>query len=122
MTNKELILKFYEEVFNNWDLSKIDLYMHDDYKQHNANVENGKGGFIKFCEMFLSLKPHMEIYHILSDDDIVCVFFKCTLGSNGMINKVFDMYRIKDGKLAEHWDCVEHDIGNIVPVHANGLF
>lgn len=122
MTNKELILKFYDEVFNNWDVSNIDQYMRDDYKQHNPNAEDGKEGFLKFCEKFFSLKPHMDIYHVLCDGDKVCVFFKCTMGANGIVNKVFDMYRIEDGKLAEHWDCVEHDIGNIIPLHKNGLF
>lgn len=116
------MLKFYDEVFKKWDLSNIDLCMHEGYTQHNKNVESAKSGFIKFCDKFLSLKPHMEIYHILSEGDKVCVFFKCTLGSNAVVNKVFDMYRIKDGKLAEHWDCVERDVGNIVPVHKNGLF
>ena len=34
----------------------------------------------------------------------------------------FDMYRIEDGKLAEHWDCVMHDIGAMECVHENGQF
>lgn len=122
MSNKELIIKFYDEVFNNWDTSNIDLYMKDDYKQHNAKVKDGKAGFLEFCQMFLGLKPHMEIVKILCDEDMVCVFFKCTIGVNGLVNKVFDMYRIEDGKLAEHWDCVEHDVGNIELAHNNGLF
>ena len=29
MTNKELVLKFYDEVFNNWDISNLDNYMKD---------------------------------------------------------------------------------------------
>lgn len=122
MTNKELVLKFYDEVFNRWDVSNIDTYMRDDYIQHNAVAETGKQGFLKFCEKFLAMKPHMEIKQILEDGDLVCVFFKCTMGANGMENKVFDLYRIQDGKLAEHWDSVEHDISKVVPVHANGLF
>ncbi|MEI3340338.1 MAG: hypothetical protein V8R80_10670 [Eubacterium sp.] len=46
MTNKEIVLKFYEEVFNGWDVSNIDTYMKDDYIQHNPNCENGKAGFL----------------------------------------------------------------------------
>ena len=30
---------------------------------------------MKFAEKFLSFKPKMEIYHILEDGDMVCVFF-----------------------------------------------
>ncbi len=122
MSNKELILKFYDEVFNNWDLSNLDEYMLDSYKQHNPTVLEGKEGFLKFAEKFLALKPKIEIHQVISDGDLVVVFFKCTLGANGMENKVFDMYRIEDGKLAEHWDCVQHDVGGIESVNGNSQF
>lgn len=122
MTNRELILKFYDEVFNNWDLSHLDDYMLDSYMQHNANVKDGKEGFKEFAAKFLAMKPHMEISKIICEDDMVVVFFKCTMLANGMENKVFDMYRIEDGKLAEHWDCVEHDIGGITPANGRSLF
>lgn len=122
MTNKELVLKFYDDVFNGWDTSKIDEYIADDYKQHNPTVPDGKEGFKIFCDKFLSLKPNMEISQILEDGDLVCVFFKCTIGVNGMENKVFDLYRIENGKLAEHWDCVQHDIGKVEAVNNNGQF
>ncbi len=122
MSNKELILKFYDEVFNNWDLSNLDEYMLDSYKQHNPTVPDGKAGFLKFAEKFLSMKPKMEIHHIVCEGDLVVVFFKCTMGVNGMENKVFDMYRIENGKLAEHWDCVQHDIGSMEDINGNGQF
>lgn len=122
MSNKELIIKFYEEVFNNQDLTNLDDYMKEDYIQHNPTAESGRDGFRKFCEKFLAMKPHMDIRHIICQDDLVCVFFKCTMQANGMENKVFDLYRIENGKLAEHWDCVEHDIGKITSLNNNGLF
>ena len=109
MTNKELVLKFYDEVFNNWDISNLDNYMKDNYIQHNPTAPSGKEGFVEFTKFFFSLKPHMDIIHIGEDGDIVYVFFKCTL-ENGAINKVCDIYRIEDGKLAEHWDVVEHNV------------
>ncbi len=121
MTNKEVVLRFYEEVFNNWDLSNLDKYMKDTYIQHNPNCEDGKEGFIKFAEHFLSMKPHMDIVKIGEDADMVYVFFKCTL-ANGMVNKVCDIYRLEDGMLAEHWDVVEHNVGEICAKHENGLF
>lgn len=122
MTNRELVEKFYEEVFNNWDLSHLDDYMLDTYMQHNANVKDGKEGFLEFAEKFLAMKPHAQIIRMICEDDLVVVFFKCTMQANGMVNKVFDMYRIEDGKLAEHWDCVEHDVGGIVPANGRPLF
>lgn len=122
MTNRELILKFYEEVFNNRDLSHLDDYMLDSYMQHNAGVKDGKAGFLEFAEKFLAMKPQMEIVKVICEDDLAVVFFKCTMQENGMVNKVFDMYRIEDGKLAEHWDCVEHDVGGVSGASGRSLF
>ena len=121
MNNKEIVMKFYEEVFNKWDVSNLDEFMLDTYIQHNPTVEDGKEGFIKFTEKFFTMKPHMEIVKIGADEDMVYVFFKCTL-ANGIINKVCDIYRLEDGKLAEHWDVVQHDVGNIECANGRGLF
>jgi len=104
MSNKEVLLKFYEEVFNGWDISNLDSFMRDDYKQHSMGVKDGKAGFIEFITGFVQKKPHAEIMQILEDGDFVCLFFKCTF-EDGVVAKVFDMYRLEDGKLAEHWDC-----------------
>lgn len=122
MTNRELVQQFYDEVFNRWDLSRLDDFMLDTYIQHNPGVKDGKAGFREFAAKFLAMKPHAEISKIICENDIVVVFFKCTMLENGMENKVFDMYRIEDGKLAEHWDCVMHDIGGIVSVNGRDQF
>lgn len=121
MTNRELIIKFYDEVFNSRDLSHIRDYMREDYIQHNASVKDGIEGFLEFAEGFLTLKPHMEIKQILENEDHIGVFFKCTL-ENGTVNKVMDIYRIQDGKLSEHWDIIEHDVGGIISRNGRDLF
>ncbi len=108
MTNKEIVLRFYEDVFNAWDESRIPQYVREDYRQHNPTVENGREGFIAFCRRFFPLHPHMEIKQIVEEGDTVMVFFKCTVDSG--VNKVCDIYRLQDGMLAEHWDVVEHNL------------
>jgi len=122
MTNRELILRFYEEVFNGKDLSRLDDYMLDSYKQHNPGSPDGKQGFIDFTKVFFPLDPHMEIIKLVCEDDMAVVFHKCTIRSNGTINKVFDMFRIENGKLAEHWDCVMHDIDDTNTASGNSQF
>ena len=121
--NIDVVLRFYDEVFNAHDVSKLDEFMRDDYMQHNATVADGKDGFIAFTEMFFGLKPKMEILKVFANDNNeVAVFFKCTCEANGMVNKVVDIYRLQDGKLAEHWDIVEHDVGKLEPVNGRDLF
>ena len=120
MSNKEIVLKFYEEVFNAWDTSKLEQYMRADYKQHNPTVADELEGFRAFTERFFALHPRMEIVHIAEDGELVMVFFKCTV--DGGVNKVCDIYRLQDGLLAEHWDVVQHLDPNQQPANDNGNF
>lgn len=120
MTNKEVVVEFYEKVFNGWDLSYVDDHMLDTYKQHSAGVADGKEGFMKFMADFVTQKPHATIIKAIEDGDMVCVFFKVEF-ENGVIAKVFDMYRLENGKLAEHWDSVTR-VDDLECAHPNGHF
>lgn len=119
-TVRELILSFYKEVFQNRDLSEIDKYMHDSYIQHNAEVKNGKFGFLEFAESFLALEPRFDIVKLICEDDMAVVFFKCTIGDS--VHKVVDIYRIEDGRLAEHWDCREGNVSEYSSLNGNSVF
>lgn len=120
MTNKEVVLRFYDEVFNQWNLSRLEDMMRENYIQHSPEVEDGREGFMKFIRDFITMKPHADIVKILEDGDLVCVFFRCTMG-NGSVVKVFDLYRLENGKLAEHWDCTMNTEG--IPIrNSNGHF
>ena len=107
MTNVELVQTVINEVFNKHDLSRLDEFMKDDYMQHSVEAKDGKEGFKEFAEGFFKLDPYMDVKKIFeSDDNTVAVFFKCSF-KGGHAAKVVDMYRIEDGKLAEHWDVVQ---------------
>ena len=120
MSNKDIVRKFYAEVFNAWDTGKLEAFMRPDYRQHNPTVADGREGFQQFAERFFTQHPRMEIVHIAEDGDIVMVFFKCTLDSGE--NKVCDIYRLQDGLLAAHWDVVQHLDPNMKPANDNGNF
>ena len=104
MTNKEIVLKFIDEVFNANDLAKLDEYMRDDYMQHSFGVADGKAGFIAFANEFFKKGPFMDVKKVFeNEDNEVAVFFECRF-ADGSHAKVVDIYRLEDGKLAEHWD------------------
>ena len=52
---------------------------------------------------------------------MVYVFFKCAV-KGGNANKVCDIYRLEDGKLAERWDVIEHGVQDVGPVNGNSIF
>lgn len=123
MTNKEIVLKFIDEVFNGHDLSRVSDYVREDYRQHSPEVKNGREGFIEFTEGFLKSDPTMHICKIGQDGDLVFVFFKCTFGNDEThAAKVVDIYRLEDGMLAEHWDVLQQIDPNDPGASGNGHF
>lgn len=122
MTNKEIVKEFIDNVFNAWDLTNLDKYMHDSYRQHSPEAKDGKEGFKEFATGFFNLKPHMHVFKMAEDGDMVFVFFKCTFGDAPNAAKVCDIYRLEDGKLAEHWDVLQQINPNDLGANGNGHF
>lgn len=111
MTNKEIVIEFTEKVFNAHNLEHLGRYMHDDYVQHNPAVAQGKMGFANFCTThFFAKFPNLKLHikHIYAEEDIVVCHNLAVLKPGEIENIVVDIYRLKDGKLAEHWDCIQH--------------
>ena len=109
MSNKELIRTFYEEVFNNWDLSHLDDYMKDDYIQHNPGVTQGRAGLMEGFAKKFEVDPtfHLEIKMMIEDGDMIAVYLKNVDPEGNTKCRVVDIYRMEDGKLAEHWDVLQ---------------
>ena len=118
--NKEIVKEFIAMVFHHHDLGNLDGIMRDDYIQHNADVPQGKKGFIEFFEKCFKAIPDFRytLKKIVSDGDIVMTFSTTTgthtgewIGQPATGNKlnfdVVDIFRIQDGKIAEHWDVAD---------------
>ncbi len=119
--NKSVVQEFYRVVFQQHDLDAVDRFMHDDYIQHNPDVGQGKAGFVDFHRGFFAAIPDhcATINMIVAEGDLVFVYNTVTgthtgkgfldLAPTG--NKirfdVVDMFRLRDGKLCEHWDVAD---------------
>jgi len=101
--NKAVVREFFQKVFIDHQVDAGLELMHDNYIQHNQMVPGGKeamrGAFKKGLEGVST-----EIKQIIAEGDRVAVHhhFKFNPDSLGAI--VIDIFRLKDGKLAEHWD------------------
>ena len=119
--NKKVVRDFYEEVFRKRDLTVLDKFMHDEYIQHNQDTAQGKAGFIEFHIGFFAAIPDFSttINQIVADGDLVFVYNTITgthsgegfLGYPPTGNRIHfdtvDMFRLRDGKLCEHWDVAD---------------
>lgn len=118
--NKKLVETLIKTVFQDHDFSKLDEIMRDDYIQHNPDVPQGKAGFKKFFEQMFGAMPDFRytVKKIVAEGDIVMTYSTTTathlgewLGNPPTGNKlnfdVVDIFRIEDGKIAEHWDVAD---------------
>jgi predicted SnoaL-like aldol condensation-catalyzing enzyme len=119
--NRRIIQEFYEQVFCNHDLGAVDRFMHADYIQHNPDVAQGKSGFIEFHKGFFRAFPdsRASINMLVAEGDLVFVYNTITAThlhegflhypptGNCVRYDVVDMFRLRDGKLGEHWDVAD---------------
>jgi predicted SnoaL-like aldol condensation-catalyzing enzyme len=119
--NKRVVEEFYQEVFRKRDLTVLDRYMHDAYVQHNPDASQGKKGFIDFHMGFFAAIPDFcaTVNQIVAEGDLVFVYNTITgthtgegfLGYPPTGNQIkfdaVDMFRLRDGKLCEHWDVAD---------------
>ena len=109
MTNKEVIASFYKEFFNDHVIDSATKYVREDYIQHNPGVGQGRQALMDaFADKF---KEHPEfclnIKFMIEEDDMVAVYLKNVDTQGNTRCRVVDIYRLVDGKLAEHWDVLQ---------------
>ena len=93
-----------------------------DFRQHSVLVEDGYAGLRKFLEWIRAEQPnlHADITRVFADGDYVILDVRMIRhpGDRGLA--IAEIYRVQDGKLAEHWDRIQE-----IPEkskNANGLF
>ena len=112
--NKKLVYDCWREVLEAGHLEFADKYLAENYMQHNPNVPTGRKGFVEFFSKFAKPQPIVDtikapVVAIVAEGDLVVISFAAKLPEPTDSTKTytttwFDMFRIENGKLAEHWD------------------
>jgi len=112
--NKKLCYDFFRIVLRAGHLDEADKYMREDYMQHNPNAETALQGF-KAYFVAAGLKPQPikdtldDLVTVTAEGDYVTLSFRRQYDDPNKPGQKytttwFDMFRIADGKIAEHWD------------------
>ncbi|MEO3691843.1 nuclear transport factor 2 family protein [Roseateles paludis] len=112
--NKRLVYDFWREVFEAGHLELADKYMAETYIQHNPMVPTGRAAFVEFFGRFkkpgpIAPKVAAPLVTITAEGDIVVLSFvregkDAKDPTKTYTTTWFDMFRIENGKIAEHWD------------------
>jgi predicted SnoaL-like aldol condensation-catalyzing enzyme len=109
--NKAIVRDFYTTVLIGRNVDVAPRFVRQDYIQHNPQVPSGLKGFMDtFRERFAQKLPSdykRELLNVIGDKDMVVIYVRQTwTGSDGQHHQAlgFDMFRVQDGMITEHWD------------------
>ena len=114
--NKQVAYKIILELLEAGHWDKANQYLTDDYIQHNPNAQSGLKSVVAYFTEVLKVQPKpmpdkisMKVADVVAEGDLVVVTYARTEKDPKDAAKTysttwFDMWRIKDGKAAEHWD------------------
>ena len=108
MTNEEVVLRAMTELFINRDTSAIERYWGTPYVQHDPDLPDGKdalGDMVEQLPADFKYEPGM----MAAKGDIVLIHSRVT-GWDPKPLVVVDIFRMKDGKLVEHWDVAQEEV------------
>ncbi|RYY73195.1 MAG: hypothetical protein EOO52_19075 [Gammaproteobacteria bacterium] len=113
-TNKKLVYDFWREVFEAGHTELAAKYMTENYIQHNPNVATDREAFIASVTKFkknqnIADKISKPLVSITAEGDLVILTFVSEVKDPDDATKTytttwFDMFRVENGKIAEHWD------------------
>ena len=112
--NKRLVYNFWREVFEGGHLELAEKYMAESYIQHNPGVPTGRAAFVEFFSRFAkpkAIEPRVKapLVAVLADGNLVLLAFVREEADPKDVAKKytttwFDMFRVENGRIAEHWD------------------
>ena len=116
--NKSIVADFYKEVFIGQDLSRLDAFVAEDYVQHNPHLANGRAAVHALLSSFFQKMPECQftVSRLIADDDLVVAHTLFQKDRQDRGTAIADIFRVVDGRLAEHWDVKE----DVPETSANG--
>jgi predicted SnoaL-like aldol condensation-catalyzing enzyme len=110
--NKRLVWDMWREFLQARDIDAADKYLAPEYHQHNPNAETGREGVKAFFRASgvekMEVKDYIErLVSITAERDLVTLaLVRPGEDSNGepYTTTWFDMFRVRDGMIVEHWD------------------
>jgi predicted SnoaL-like aldol condensation-catalyzing enzyme len=126
--NKRLAFDLWRNIPEGGQEDLADLYLAPTYIQHNPNAATGREGFKEYFRRRpdSNVESYLEtpLVAMVAEGDLVVQVLQTTRKQNDKTYQVpwFDMFRIENGVVAEHWDTASKgEIPAAVPGGALGL-
>lgn len=122
--NRELVKNFLYDVMQGNNADKTpDYFDGDTYIQHNTGIADGVSGLSEalaaLAEQGISM-VYDEVHMVLAQGNYVLAVSEGTFG--GAPTSYYDLWRVENGKIAEHWDVMETIADEATWQNENGKF
>jgi len=114
--NKKLVFDMYRAIVQGGHTEMAEKYFTPGYIQHNPNVASGRDELVKYIKKtrpVREMKPLLDfpVISIMADGDMVLIAVVSwdddpEKPGQRYASTHFDLYRVENGKIAEHWDHV----------------
>ena len=122
--NRELVKSFLYDVMQGNNPQKTpDYFDGDKYIQHNTGIADGLSGLGAALAALAEAGIQMiytTVHQVLAQGDYVLAVSEGTFG--GAPTSYYDLWRVEDGKIAEHWDVMEPIADKDTWQNQNGKF
>jgi predicted SnoaL-like aldol condensation-catalyzing enzyme len=108
-SNKRSAIAFYQTAYLGNPREAVQLYVGNEYIQHNPLVANGKEAFIEYFEKMHQEFPEksIEFLRAVSEGNLVALHTHQTWpGDQEYVTMDFFRFDVS-GKIVEHWDAIQ---------------
>ena len=119
MSNKEIVLEVLKRAFIDRDPMVVRQYFDANYKQHNPVIPDGASAIADMIPTLsgLTYEPGMAV----AEGDLVMVHGRYVgWGPKPLI--AVDIFRVRDGKVVEHWDVMQEEVAPADTASGNAMF
>jgi predicted SnoaL-like aldol condensation-catalyzing enzyme len=106
--NQELATNWYREVVLSGHVDQASKYMADDYVEHDPRISSGKSGFMRYYQNASARPAEAKQITAFGQGDYVVIVWsradKDPKSSTPYNYTTYDVVRIKNGKIQEHWN------------------
>lgn len=122
--NKVLVQSFVQSILAEGQMDKIgDFIAGDNYIQHNPGIADGLSGLGQALEAMAKQGISMvysKVHKVLGQGNFVLTISEGTFADQA--TSFYDLFRVDNGKIVEHWDVMETIIPKDEWKNANGKF